>query len=86
MGETTFRVPLSPQEWRLVAALREIPPSPLRDLLGDALQELVEAVREPRCPEAQADGFPCADVHAECEECRKLIRILEGLRARLQAA
>jgi hypothetical protein len=78
-------LPLSPEEQKLLLALREIPPSRLRDLMTTLIGELTEFVAEPSCAEVQADGAPCAAPDASCDECRKLTTILEGLRGRLQA-
>ena len=78
-------LPLSPVEQKLLLALREIPPSRLRDLMTTLVGELVDFVAEPGCAEMQADGAPCPTTDASCDECRKLTTILEGLRGRLQA-
>jgi len=76
---------LSPDEQKLLRALRGIPPSRLRDLMTTLIGELVDFVAEPTCAEVQADGAPCPSFDASCDECRKLTIILEGLRGRLQA-
>ena len=78
-------LPLSPEEEKLLLALREIPPSRLRDLMTTLVSELADFVAEPSCAEMQADGAPCPTTDAACDECQKLISILEGLRGRLQA-
>ena len=78
-------LPLSPEEEKLLRALREIPPSRLRDLMTTLIGELAEFVAEPSCAEMQADGAPCPAPDASCDECRKLTTLLEGLRGRLQA-
>jgi len=77
-------LPLSLEEQKLLLALREIPPSRLRDLMTTLVSELSDFVAEPRCAEMQADGAPCPTTEASCDECRKLTRVLEGLRGRLQ--
>jgi hypothetical protein len=79
-------LPLSREEEKLLLALREIPPSRLRDLMTSLVSELAEFVAEPGCSEMQADGAPCPTTDASCDECRKLTTILEGLRGRLQAS
>ncbi|HXK12280.1 MAG TPA: hypothetical protein VMT70_21760 [Vicinamibacteria bacterium] len=76
---------LTPEEARLVLALRAVPPSRLRDLMTTLVSELADFVADPRCTEAQADGAPCPSPDAACDECRKVTSILEGLRGRLQA-
>ena len=77
-------LPLSREEQKLVLALREIPPSRLRDLMTALVSELADFVAEPSCAEMQADGAPCPTTEVSCDECRKLTTILEGLRGRLQ--
>jgi hypothetical protein len=77
-------LPLTLDEQKLLLALREIPPSRLRDLMTTLVSELADFVAEPRCAEMQADGAPCPTADASCDECRKLIGVLEGLRGRLQ--
>jgi hypothetical protein len=79
-------LPLSREEQRLLLALREVPPSRLRDLMTTLVSELAEFVAEPSCSEMQADGAPCPTTDVSCDECRKLTAILEGLRGRLQAS
>jgi hypothetical protein len=75
---------LRPDELRLVAALRSIPPSPLRDRLSAFVSELADFVAAPTCAEMQADGAPCTSAQAACDECRKMTLLLDGLRTRLQ--
>ena len=79
-------LPLSAEEQKLLLALREIPPSRLRDLLATLVSELLDFVAEPSCAEMQADGAPCPTTEVSCDECRKVTSILEGLRGRLQAS
>lgn len=79
-------ISLDEPEWRLVQALREIPPSPLRDRVSDLIDQLVSRVARPGCPELQADGAPCSDVHMSCDRCRRVIELLDGLRRRLAGA
>jgi len=73
-------VKLSSDEWKLISGLREIPPSPLRDLMKQMMSELLEYVREPKCAELQADGVPCASPSADCEQCQKVHQLLIALR------
>jgi hypothetical protein len=77
-------LPLTLEEQKLLLALREIPPSRLRDLMTTLVSELADFVAEPSCAEMQADGAPCPTTEVSCDECRKLTTILEGLRGRLQ--
>jgi hypothetical protein len=76
---------LSPEEQRLLIALREIPESPLRELFATLVSELIEFVANPTCSELQADGAPCTSTEASCDQCRKVEQLLEGLRTRLSA-
>lgn len=76
---------LTPEEAKLVLALRGIPPSRLRELLVTLLGELADFASAPSCAEMQADGAPCASPDVACDECRKVTSLLEGLRSRLQA-
>ncbi len=85
MNERVVTIAVTPAERRIVSALRDLPPSPLRDLLGQVMARLVEFVREPSCPEMQADGVPCTSQAADCEQCRKLKEVLESLRNRFPA-
>ncbi len=83
MSERVVTIAVTPEERRIVSALRDLPPSPLKDLLAQVLTRLVDLVRAPTCPEMQADGVPCASVTADCEQCRKLKQVLESLRDQL---
>ena len=73
-------VKLTRDEWELISGLRDIPPSPLRDLMHEMMTSLVEYVREPKCAEMQADGVPCTSATADCEQCLKVQQLLKTLR------
>lgn len=75
---------LNADEWRLIQALRDVPPSALRDRVWELLVELTDLVREPKCPEVQADGVPCASVHSACDQCVQVSALIEGLRTGLR--
>jgi hypothetical protein len=79
-GEVTVK--LDRGEWKLISALRDVPASPLRDLMQAMIAELTEYVKEPGCAEMQADGVPCASPSADCEQCQKVRSLLESLRRR----
>jgi len=79
--ETYASHSLSPAEWRLVNALREVPESALRTRVNALVEALLELAREPKCPEHMADGVPCHSVHANCDSCAQVTRMLEGLEA-----
>ena len=76
MEQELVNVKLNPEEWKLVAGLRDIPPSPLRDLMQEMMIALVDYVREPKCPEIQADGAPCETPAADCEQCLRVKELL----------
>lgn len=78
-GSEIKTVTLNAAEWRLIRSLREIPDSPLRDLLEEVLHRLTDFVREPRCAEVQADGVPCDRPEADCEQCLRMKEILTRL-------
>ena len=75
---------LSAEEWGLVSSLREVPDSPLRGRLMAFVSELVTFAREPNCWRMQADGAPCATANVACDQCQKLMSLVEGLRARMR--
>lgn len=79
--ETYTSKSLSPQEWRLVSSLREVPESALRTRVSALVEALVQLAKEPKCAEHMADGVPCASVHANCDQCVEVTRMLEGLEA-----
>jgi hypothetical protein len=76
---------LRPEERKILLVLRGIPASPLRDRLLALLGELADFVAAPCCAELPADGAPCTSAQAACDQCRKLLELLEGLRGRLPA-
>jgi hypothetical protein len=86
MAADEVNVKLTDAEWRLIAGLRDIPPSPLRDLMHTMVAELLAYVREPKCTEIQADGVPCETPAADCEQCLKVKQLLLSLRQRVAAA
>jgi hypothetical protein len=85
MSEQGVRIAVTESERRIISALRDLPESPLKTLLGEVMAGLVDFAREPRCAEMQADGVPCAVPDADCEQCRKLKQVLETLRDQFSA-
>ena len=75
-----FQVAIDADEWRLICALREIPPSPLRDRMRLVLDTLLAFVADPGCPELQADGAPCASAQMACDRCRRVLKVLDEVR------
>ncbi len=83
MTDASIQTTLTPEEWRFVLALRDIPESPLRDKVSTLFTELVRFVEQPRCMGMQSDGFPCGTPHTSCEECQQMFQVLDDLTARL---
>lgn len=79
MPDPMIPATLSAEEWRLVSALREIPPSPLKLRVARLLEELITFVQEPRCAEMQADGVPCDNVNAQCDQCVHVAEMLDKI-------
>lgn len=71
---------LTPDEWELINALREIPDGPMRPVLTTLIGGLIDFARSPSCPEMQADGAPCTSLGRDCERCRHALAVLEDLR------
>lgn len=70
-------VTLTPAEWRLVCALREVPEGHLKHRVAALLDDVVRFVRDPHCGEQQADGVPCTNVKADCDVCPELDRMVD---------
>jgi hypothetical protein len=77
-----YNLALDDDERRLICSLREIPPSPLRDAMSDVIEALVAFAADPGCPELQADGVPCTDVHMACDRCRRVLSLFDEMRVR----
>ncbi len=80
------QVTLSPEEWKLVSALRAIPESPLKERLDALFTEVLKFAVDPKCSESQADGVPCTNTAADCESCRRVTDLIDLLRRRVSAA
>jgi hypothetical protein len=83
MGAHPTPLVLTPEEYRLITTLRDMPESPLRDRVQRLLADLVAFARNPRCPELQPDGAPCAHPEADCDQCQVVLAMLETLGRRL---
>lgn len=85
MSDASIQTTLTPEEWKIVLALREIPDSPLRQKVSGLFSELIRFIQQPRCMGMQSDGFPCGTPHTSCEECQQMLQVLDDLAARVPA-
>jgi hypothetical protein len=72
MVQAPITLTVSPAEFRMLATLRQMPESPL-------LEELLAFARNPRCDAFQADGTPCAEPQADCDQCQVVNAMLDRL-------
>ncbi len=72
-------------EKKILASLRELPEGNLKRQLDTFLTDLTVFVREPRCAQVQADGIPCENVQADCEQCMKVESLIADLQRTLHA-
>lgn len=72
-------------EKKILASFRELPEGNLKRQLEAFLTDLTVFVREPKCAQVQADGIPCDDVQADCEQCMKVEALIADLRRTLTA-
>ncbi len=79
MAQAPITLTVSPEEFRMITTLRDMPESPLRDRVHRLLGELLAFARNPRCSEFQADGTPCANPQADCDQCRIVTGMLDTL-------
>ena len=79
MGQAPITLTVSPAELRMITTLRDLPESPLRDRVQRLLDELLAFARNPRCGEFQADGVPCRNPEADCEQCLIVTGMLDQL-------
>jgi hypothetical protein len=86
MNQEPVTTTLSPEEWRIILALREIPASPLRERVSRLMDELMFYLKNPHCDGMQADGFPCGDPRNNCEECQKMWALLDRIAAKVPKA
>jgi hypothetical protein len=83
MVQERIHLAVSPEEYRIITTLRDMPESPLRERVQRLLDEVLEFARNPRCFEYQADGVPCADPEADCDQCQVVLAMLDRLEQRL---
>jgi hypothetical protein len=79
MTERPIALALTPAESHLIHALRAIPESPVKSRILEIVNELVRIGEDPRCAEAQADGFPCACSSSQCELCNGVFQRLDAV-------
>jgi hypothetical protein len=77
------QVTLSPKEWELVSALRNVPESPLRERIDALLGELMKFAADPKCYESQGDGVPCTNTNMDCDSCKRVTDLIDALRRRV---
>jgi hypothetical protein len=80
MSDAAVLVSVTPEEWEIVCRLRDVSPGRSRQGLLVLMRELMAFTAEPRCSQMQADGVPCASVHASCEDCQRVWACLGQLR------
>ena len=83
MSESPITATLSPSEWRLIAAIRALPESTLRDRTHEVLGQLLFYVQNPRCQGIGAEGFPCGEPVSTCTECHQVWDLLDGIAERV---
>ena len=79
MGTERITLSVTPDELRLITTLRDLPESPLRERVRRLLDDLLAFARNPHCGEYQADGVPCADPRADCDQCQVVLAMLDRL-------
>ena len=82
----SLNVTVSPAELRLLTILRDMPESPLRDRVHKLLDDLLAFAANPKCPEFQPDGVPCANPEADCDQCQVVLAMLQTLEGRIPRA
>ncbi len=86
MSEEKVSIALTAAEWRLIAGLRAVPSSALKEKALRLFAAVVDFASEPRCAEAQADGVPCETPSTSCEQCLHVDGMLDALRLRTAGA
>jgi len=74
---------VTPAEARMITILRNMPDSPLRGRVNRLLEELLAFARNPRCHELQADGVPCENPEADCDQCQVVLAMLDTMGHRI---
>ena len=84
MPENPIQADLSPAEWALIQALRDLPESSLRDRVHEVFGDLLFYIRNPRCQGMGPEGFPCGEPMNTCQACQEVWDLLELLSRRVQ--
>ena len=71
---------VSPVEKKILDSLRELPNGKLREMAEGFLVEFTGFLKDPKCPEVQADGIPCDAPSTDCEQCLKIRELVTTLR------
>jgi hypothetical protein len=77
---------VSPAEHRMISILRDMPESPLRDRVQRLLADVLAFAARPTCHELQADGVPCTNPEADCDQCKVVLQMMETLEGRIPRA
>jgi hypothetical protein len=82
MPDSTITAVLSPSEWRLVQAIRNVPDSRLHNRATEVLEDLLYYINNPRCQGMGVEGFPCGEPTSTCEECHAIWDLLDSIAER----
>ena len=83
MPEAPIAASLSTSEWHLIEAIRTLPEGALRNRTHEVLGEMLFYVQNPRCQGVGAEGFPCGEPVATCDECHQIWDLLDAIADRL---
>jgi len=72
------------REKKILDGLRELPAGDLKRTTEAFLLELSDRLSNPRCAQVQADGIPCGESSADCEDCLSLKQLVSSMRNMLQ--
>jgi hypothetical protein len=78
-GSSCAPAQLSSEERHLIEGLRGLPSTALRGRLTEVMGHMLDFVRDPACPEKQADGVPCESTTLACEDCQEVLAVLRGI-------
>jgi len=79
MNDGTRNMMLTATEQKLITAIRDLPPSRLRDRVTRLMDDLAIFLQFPHCDGIQADGAPCDTADEDCDGCARLDAMLERM-------